>query len=183
MGRVLGPLLSLDASKSVGGALTYKSWRGINTVSVKSNPSNPRTEEQNEARSYFATGGKISKRTDTTGSIATQLRESAPAGQSYASYFTREVLGSGNVNIKDAITAYGANETEAGFFDTAAAAVGIEGVNTGLPGAVEISPGEVLWAAYAASFRLGHTEAPVSADSATATQVDDYAEALTGTAV
>lgn len=180
MGRVLGPLLSLSASKTVGGALTYKNWRGINTVSVKSTPANPRTTDQGEVRSYFSTGGKVTKSMDTAGAIQDALRLQAPSGQSYASYYVREILGSANVNIKAAIADYDVDPIQAGLFDDASAAAGVEGVTLGVLGAIDIVPGEVLWAAYAASFRLGHDSASVSPDSAVQADVEGFTTALTG---
>ena len=57
MANVIGPLLSLGARKSVGGALTFANWKGLNTVRIKSSPSNPKTTSQMAGRAYFAAGG------------------------------------------------------------------------------------------------------------------------------
>lgn len=178
--RVTGPLLSLDATQSVGGAMTFKHWRGYNVVNRKANPGNPQTSAQGEVRSYLAAGGKITKTVDTTGNVASELREVAPSGQSYLSFFVREILGGGNQNIQDVITAYGADATQAGLFDTAAGDTALESVSFTFDGAVDINPGELLWAAMAASFRLGHSDA-VDPASATQGEIETYSTALTGT--
>ena len=106
MANVVGPLLSLGARKSVGNALTFANWKGLNTVRIKSRPSNPKTEGQMEARAFFAVGGKISKKTDLNGDVAMYVRERTPAQMAWNSFFAREILGTNNVNIKAAKAAY-----------------------------------------------------------------------------
>lgn len=179
MARVTAPLLSLDATQSVGGAMTFKHWRGYNIVNRKANPGNPQTSAQGEVRSYLAGGGKITKTVDTTGNVASELREVAPSGQSYLSFFVREILGGGNQNIQDAIAAYDGDATQAGLFDTVSDGTALESVSFTFAGAVDINPGQLLWSAMAASFRLGHSDA---VDPATASQaeIETYATALTG---
>lgn len=88
MANVIGPLLSLGARKSVGGALTFANWKGLNTVRLKSTPSNPRTADQMSARAYFALGGKVTKRSIPTGDVAEFTKSKTPAQQSWASYLS-----------------------------------------------------------------------------------------------
>lgn len=54
MARVDGPLLSLDASGSIAGAMTFSKWKGINYVRIKSKPSNPQTAGQTTQRTAFS---------------------------------------------------------------------------------------------------------------------------------
>lgn len=182
MANVVGPLLSLGARKSVGNALTYANWKGLNTVRIKSSPSNPKTENQMAGRAFFAAGGKITKRTDLMGDVVEFVKAKTPAQQSWASYFVREMMGTNNANIQAAKTAYNtpANSTQKALFDDAAAQAGIESVDLDGTPNTQIPAGLALWAAYAASNRMSDPAAPVAPTSATETQVFAYTEALTG---
>jgi hypothetical protein len=53
MARTTGPLLSFDASGSVGGAITFSKWKGRNYVRQLVIPSNPQTASQTTFRSMF----------------------------------------------------------------------------------------------------------------------------------
>lgn len=182
MAKVTAPFLSLSARGTIAGALTSSNWKGINTMRIKSTPSNPKTVGQMKVRAYLALGGKITKKADLTGTTVAYLKSKTPAQQSWASYFVREVLGTQNVNIEAAKTFYAnvANATVKGFFDDAAAQAGIEAVD--LDGTVntQISAGLILLAAYSASNRLGDTAAPAAIAGVTEVQVFAYTDALTG---
>lgn len=182
MSKVVGPLLSLGASGTIGGAITFSNWKGVNTARIKSNPSNPQTTDQMHARAILAVGGKISKVTDPTEVLATYIKTITPAKQSYASYFIREMLGTGNVNMEDAKTAYnsGGNATVKGYFDDAATQAGVEAVDLDGTANTQFSAGLALWAAYAAAYRLGSPSAPVAVTSASEGQVFQFTEDLTG---
>jgi len=54
MARVTGPLMSVDASGTLAGALTFAKWRGRNYVRRHAVPSNPRTPAQVTARAIVA---------------------------------------------------------------------------------------------------------------------------------
>ena len=182
MANVIGPLLSLGARKSVGGALTFANWKGLNTVRLKSSPSNPKTSTQMAGRAFFAAGGKITKRSVSTGDVAEFLKSKTPAQQSWASYFVREMMGTNNANITAAKTAYNlaGNSTIKGYFEDAAAQAGIESVDLDGTPNTQVPAGLALWAAYSASYRLGDPAAPAVVTSATEPQVFAYTEALTG---
>lgn len=182
MATVVGPLLSLGARKTVGGALTFANWKGLNTVRIKSNPSNPKTANQMAGRAFFAAGGKITKVTDLAGDVVQFVKTKTPAQQSWASYFVREIMGTGNVNIEAAKAAYNlpANATVKAFFNDAAAQVGIESVDLDGTANTQVPAGLSLFAAYSASYRLNDPDAPVAVTAATEAQVFAYTEALTG---
>jgi hypothetical protein len=55
MAKVDGPLLSLDASGSIGGAMTFSKWKGVNYVRYKTKPTNPQTTAQTTQRTAFST--------------------------------------------------------------------------------------------------------------------------------
>lgn len=182
MANVIGPLLSLGARKTVGGALTYSNWKGLNTVRIKGRPSNPKTDAQMENRGFFAVTGKITKRADFEGDVVAFLRERTPAQMAWNSYFGREIAGTNNVNIKAAKTAYAlaGNSAAKGFFDDAAGQAGIESIDLDGTALTQVPAGLSLWAAYEASNRMGDPSAPTTAANATETQVFAYTEALTG---
>lgn len=182
MSKVLGPLLSLSASGTIGRAMTFANWKGVNTVRVKSNPSNPQTTNQMHARALFAAGGKISKVTDPLEVLPVFVKTITPAQQSYISYFVKEMLGNGNVNIEAAITDYEnvTYATQAGYFDDAASQAGVESVDLDGTSNTQVAAGAALWAAYAAAYRLGFANAstaPTAVDEATVFQ---FTEDLTG---
>lgn len=182
MSKVLGPLLSLSARQTFGKTLTYSVWKGVNTVRLKSNPSNPQTDTQMAGRAFFAAGGKISKVSDPFETLAVELKAITPAQQSWISYFIGQMMGTGYANIEASKTAYntGGNATVKGYFDDAAGQVGIQAVDLDGTSNTQVSAGLALWAAYQAAFGLNSAFAPVTAASASEGQVFAFTEALTG---
>lgn len=180
MAKVTAPFLSLSARGTVGGALTSSAWKGINTMRIKSNPSNPKTTSQMANRAFLAAAGKVTKVTAPTGDEAEFLRTKTPAGQSYASLFIREILGTSNINITTAKTAYNlaGNSAAKALFDAAAADIQLESVDLDGTANTQVPAGLALWAAYEASRRLGSPNATVAATAASETNVDGYAAAL-----
>lgn len=150
MSKVTGPLLSLDARGKIGGAIVFSGWKGIQTVRQLVTPSNPRTTGQMESRSKLAIAGKATKVTAPTSVLADYLRSVAPNGQSYASYFQKELLGANFSVVDAAITAYeaGGNATVAGYFDTEAGVLGVQPVDLTSIGGETYSAGQVLTAMY-----------------------------------
>lgn len=53
MARTVGPLMSLDASGSVAGTITYSKWKGRNYVRQLVTPSNPRSALQVSTRAMM----------------------------------------------------------------------------------------------------------------------------------
>lgn len=182
MAKVTGPFLSLGARGTLGGALTASNWKGINTMRLKGNPSNPRTLSQMAGRAFFAAAGKISKASDVAGDVANYVRGITPAQQSWASYFSKELLGSGNVNIEAAKTAYNTvgNATIKGYFDDAASQAGVESVDLDGTANTQVPAGLALWAAYTAAYRLGSADATTLVTSASEANVFAFTESLTG---
>ena len=182
MSKVLGPLLSLSASKTFGKTLTFANWKGINTVRLKSNPSNPQTEGQQTTRAYLAAGGKISKSVDPTGTLATYLRTVTPAQQSYISYLVSQALGTNNATVVATLAAYNlaGNSTIKGYFDTHATAKGIQAVSIGNASFEQIPAGAVLAIAWAGAVAAGFTGVGTSFAALTSANVTAFANALAG---
>lgn len=182
MAKVLGPLLSLSARQTFGGALTFSVWKGIPTVRLKSNPSNPKTQSQMTNRAYLAAGGKIAKACDPTEALATYLRTVTPAQQSYISYLISQAMGSNNATVIATLAAYntGGNATIKGYFDDAASQVGIQPVNIGSESYEQLSAGAVLAIAWGGAVAAGHTGVGTVFASLTESNVFQLAEDLTG---
>lgn len=183
MAKVFGGLLSLDASGKFGRTLVFSKWRGVPYARLLVTPSNPRTALQVATRVALAAVGKVTKRADLTGDEVTFIKTITPAGQSWNSYFGREIIGAGLVNFDAAEAFYSnvSNATIKGYFDVAAAAAGIEAVT--IPGDTPgtATAGLALLAAYTASNRLSSPDATVAIGSVSEANVEDYTTALTGT--
>jgi len=61
MARVTGPLMSIDASGTLAGAIVFAKWRGRNYVRRHAIPANPRSPAQLAARSIIAFLGAVWK--------------------------------------------------------------------------------------------------------------------------
>lgn len=55
MPKLTGPLFSLTASKSLGKAITYSRWRGIQYARQRVIPTNPQTTAQTDVRNIWTT--------------------------------------------------------------------------------------------------------------------------------
>lgn len=182
MARVLGPFLSMSASKTLGGVLTARNSRGINVMSIKSNPSNPKTLTQMATRAAFAAAGKIAKRADISGDVVAFLKTKRGSGDTWGSYFQSQELGTGLVNFNASKSAYTnpTNSAKKAFFDDAASQAGIEAVDLDGTTNTQVSAGLALWNAYQASYRIGDPLAPTTATSVSEAEVFAYTEGLTG---
>lgn len=182
MAKTFGGLLSLDTSGKFGKVIVYSKWRGTTYARLLVTPSNPKSLTQMAVRAYLAAVGKITKRSDKSGDEVTFLKGITPAGQSWNSFFGKEILGTNNVNIEAAKTAYETvgNATVKGYFDDAAAQAGIESVDLDGTSNTQVPAGLALWAAYAASYRLSSPDAPAVVTSASEANVFNYTDALTG---
>ena len=180
MAKVTLPLASLTATGTFGDAITYSVWRGKRTARLKSNPSNPQTAGQMAQRAILSVVGKATKSADKEGMEVAFLRSVTPAGQVWSSHFGALITGPQNTNFAASKAAYdlAGNATVKGYFDTVAAAAGIEGVNLGVGNTHPA--GLVLAAAYQASHRAGSLNAPADFASVSEDQVKFYAQALTG---
>ena len=180
--KVLGPLLSLSASNTFGKTLTFSNWKGINTCRLKSNPSNPKTVDQQTNRAYMAAGGKGSKALLSTGDLATYLRTVTPAQQSYVSYLTSQALGTSNATAIATLAAYNlvGNAAIKAFFDDAASQAGVQAVNIGAETYEKITAGGVLAIAWGGAVAAGHAGVGTVFASLTETNVFDFTMDMTG---
>jgi hypothetical protein len=54
MAKVKGPLMSLSATGTIAGSVTFSNWKGIPTARIKSAPTNPNTAGQQAQRTTFS---------------------------------------------------------------------------------------------------------------------------------
>lgn len=80
MPRLTGPLFSLTARKTLGKAITYSSWRGVQYARQRVIPTNPNTTAQQDARGIFSTLNALWLR---LGPLSRAPWEAAAAGQPY----------------------------------------------------------------------------------------------------
>ena len=167
MAKVTGPLMSLDASGTVGNTTTFSKWKGRNYVRLRVTPQNPKTEDQATARTYMGAIGQA------LSSILTRAKDSlhvgsqfwadavsfAPAGQSWISFASRTILGTNFGNIAAVVTAYTAvSSTPKGYYDTNAASAGLTTFSLSYGTADPIAAGAQLYGiAKFAIEQLGYT--------------------------
>lgn len=103
MAKVTGPLMSLEASGTIGNALTFSRWVGRPYVRRYTVPGNPQTLTQETHRNRFSVMGTIatwmSRNTQKFGSNTdddqTLIKSKTPADQRWNGYLLR-VMTSGN---------------------------------------------------------------------------------------
>lgn len=180
MAKTTGPLASFDASGKFADTIVFAKWRGVRYARLLVTPSNPQTTTQMGNRAGLAAVGKITKIANKSGVAVTAIKAITPGGQSWNSFFGREMLGSNNSNFTAEKGFYEnvANETIVGYYDTAAQAKNIEAVDLDGTSNTQIPAGLSLLMAYAAANRLGLASAQVAPHSVTQQDVTNFATAL-----
>jgi hypothetical protein len=103
MAKVTGPLMSLDARGTIGSAITYSFWRGINYVRSRVIPANPRSTDQVAIRDLITDASVAWKLGSTVGATTIDANyktayQAAAAGQQYSGF---------NLYIKDCVALNG----------------------------------------------------------------------------
>lgn len=80
MPRLTGPLFSLTARKTLGKAITYSSWRGVQYARQRVIPTNPQTTAQTDVRNIWTTLNALWLR---LGPLAKAPWVASAAGQPY----------------------------------------------------------------------------------------------------
>ena len=157
MARVTGPLMSMEASGTIGKTLTFANWVGRQYVRRWTRPSNPQTADQMEQRNAFSIIGvgvswankcpQINSSTTKTDEVA--FREKTPSGMRWNGYIQKVLTGSGAAGYKAAKLAWDALLNKAGW---EAAANGLTPPVPSAPQYLEggatdtaATPGEVLF--------------------------------------
>ena len=91
MAKVTGPLFSLDARGTIGKAITFAYWKGVNYVRSRVVPNNPNTDAQQAIRALITDATVAWKNGATVGT--TQINsayklayDEASAGQRYSGF-------------------------------------------------------------------------------------------------
>lgn len=185
MAKVSGPLLSMDASGQVAGAMVFSKWKGRNYVRQLITPSNPNTADQQTARSIVGTLAKacsavLTSFMDTAhvGSpFFTAARDGAPSGQSWISWLQKVM----NPLFAGRVTAYGAlSSTIKGYYNTTATAIGL-GSYTDKAGVAHTAGEQLYQLAYFGVNYLGLTIAGGLDTPTDQTAVDDFGDLVHST--
>lgn len=167
MAKVTGPLMSLDASGTVGGTTVFSKWKGRNYVRLRVTPMNPKTSGQATARTYMGAIGQA------LSSILTRAKDSmhvgsqfwadavsfAPAGQSWMSFASKTINGTNFGNIAAVVTAFTAlSSPNKAFYTAEAATMGLTDFSLSYGSAPAIVSGAQLYAMVKfATEQLGYT--------------------------
>ena len=103
MARVTGPLMSMEASGTIGRTLTFANWVGRQYVRRWTRPSNPQTAGQMDQRNAFSVIGvgvsqanKCLQFNGSTGKTDEQaFRDKTPSGMRWNGYIQKVLTGSG----------------------------------------------------------------------------------------
>lgn len=130
MAKVGGPLMSLEASGSVAGALTFAKWKGRQYVRQLVIPANPQSASQESARNAMRVSAAAQRWANLSTNIGPSrsvtdkaaIQAVTPAGEAWNGYLTRKMIGPGAVTFDAAVAAYAALSAGAKTaWDTAAA--------------------------------------------------------------
>ena len=114
MARVTGPLMSMEASGTIGKTLTFANWVGRQYVRRWTRPANPQTASQMGQRNAFSVIGvgvsqankclRINSTTNKTDEQA--FRDKTPSGMRWNGYIQKVLTASGGAGYFDARTAW-----------------------------------------------------------------------------
>lgn len=116
MARVTGPLMSMEASGTIGKTLTFANWVGRQYVRRWTRPANPQTADQMDQRNAFSIIGvgvsqanKCLQVNDSTTKTDEQaFRDKTPSGMRWNGYAQKVLTGSGAAGYNAAKAAWGA---------------------------------------------------------------------------
>lgn len=157
MARVTGPLMSMEASGTIGKTLTFASWVGRQYVRRWTRPTNPQTADQMDQRNAFSVIGvgisqanKCLQFNSSTGKTDEQaFRDKTPSGMRWNGYIQKVLTGSGAAGYNAAKATWDALTDKTAWETTAS------GLNPPVPSAPSYltggatgagaTPGEVLF--------------------------------------
>ncbi len=165
MAKVTGPLMSLDASGTVGHTAVFSKWKGRNYVRLRVTPKNVKSNDQAKTRTVLGLLGKalsfilfptVANGGDMSQFYADDLAHT-PAGQSWISYAIRQLIGTGLSTWDTVSTAWGSvSGTVQGYFTTGAASLGLADFSLPYGTFGVIDSGEQLY--HLAVFAVGSLE-------------------------
>lgn len=116
MAKVDGPLMSMTASGTYGGAITYSRRKGANVVRIRVTPANPQTAGQMTARNRMSTGGVLQRfvgncediRTGESMTDKALLAAAAPSNSTWNAFLVQAITGKNAVTYIAALAAWAA---------------------------------------------------------------------------
>ena len=116
MARVTGPLMSMEASGTIGKTLTFANWVGRQYVRRWTRPANPQTADQMEQRNAFSVIGVgvsqtnkcLQVNSDTSKTDEQAFRDKTPSGMRWNGYVQKVLTGSGAAGYNAAKAAWNA---------------------------------------------------------------------------
>lgn len=127
MAKTVAPLQSFSASGKIGKSIVFFSHLGRNVVRGLVTPANPQTAGQGDSRLLLGSIGRAAKVVVNPSDWYTDAKQVVPAGQTWVSYFIRnvtQIYGSGQTGV-DALTTAADAHTKAAIFESEAAALGL----------------------------------------------------------
>jgi hypothetical protein len=180
MAKTSGPLFSMDASGTIGKAIVYSKWKGVNYVRQWLKPNNPQGAAQGDQRIMLGGTGRAAGKIQVGSTIDAKLALAGviPSGQSKQSYLVKYILDHYLDNLTNytlqlaACTGHTAYTT----FGSAAAALGITEFDLAYATAAPYDKALGVFLLAKTCIALAFTGAPyTSAISAwTATQVNAF---------
>lgn len=151
MAKAIGPLMSMSASGTIGGTITFDK-RGF--VRQRVVPTNPKSDAQGNVRQMLLA---VQKALTLLGAAAIAgVKTVAPVAYRWNSYLLSQVLGSGSETFEASRTAYAAlGAPDRANWEARAAALGITQQSVTYAADAPISPGLALFAVSRALFNLG----------------------------
>lgn len=127
MARVTGPLMSMEASGTIGNTLTFANWVGRQYVRRWTRPSNPQTLNQMAQRNAFSVIGVgvswankcLQINSSTTKTDEASYRAKTPSGMRWNGYIQKVLTGSGAAGYKAAKLAWDALASKTAWETTA----------------------------------------------------------------
>ena len=123
MARVTGPLMSMEASGTIGKTLTFANWVGRQYVRRWTRPANPQTADQMDQRNAFSVIGVgvsqankcLQVNSTTTKTDEQAIRDKTPSGMRWNGYIQKVLTGSGAAGYNAAKLAWGVVSNKAGW--------------------------------------------------------------------
>lgn len=128
MARVTGPLMSMEASGTIGKTLTFANWVGRQYVRRWTRPSNPQTADQMDQRNAFSVIGVgvsqankcLQVNGSTTKTDEQAFRNKTPSGMRWNGYIQKVLTGSSAAGYQAAKLAWNALASTTAWETTAA---------------------------------------------------------------
>lgn len=174
--KVSGPLMSMDASGKIANAIVFAKWKGRNYVRQLVTPYNPQSVGQQAVRAALGSAGRFNSYIEDGSAAQLALNDAAPADQSGVGYYASQQIS----RYVQSDTDYNdeGNSTEKGYFDSAAASLGLTDVT--IPGdtPLVVPAGLILWNAFDSMYFIDDTLAPARAVDASEANITTFVNSL-----